>query len=252
MQRMAGHGRKSPSLACPSYRDWIFHTANGIAQRKDDEGEGQGETAAGARPLHSHQRRQSTGVALMQKFLTWIQEQAGNALQGATVQVNIHNGGAATIYSDNGITPMTNPITTGQDGGVAFFTANGFIDLIITKPGVTFNNQETSGIFMFDSAPPVALGGPVVGSINCTIYDSVGNGSNTQLRLANPGGSTCDLRCDGTGNLVLSPTAEIRINRAVIALGGGAVATLGSTGGSGPTSSNQDSWLKFLDSNGNA
>lgn len=55
-----------------------------------------------------------------------------------------------------------------------------------------------------------------------------------------------------SGNVVLSPAGDIRWNKPLVALGGGATATLGTIGGSGPTTAAQNSWLRVLDSTGAA
>lgn len=60
----------------------------------------------------------------------------------------------------------------------------------------------------------------------------------------------------GAGNIltltrqVTFGDADTRFNQALVALGGGAAATLGTIGGSGPAAAGQDSWKKFLDSAG--
>jgi len=57
-------------------------------------------------------------------------------LSGATVTVYVYGGAAATIYSDNGITTQTNPITTDSTGGFSFYAADGRYTLTIAKTGI--------------------------------------------------------------------------------------------------------------------
>jgi hypothetical protein len=60
----------------------------------------------------------------------------------------------ATIYSDNGITPKTNPTTTDILGGFDFYIANGIYDLVFSGSGVTQktrNAVEISKITQADS-----------------------------------------------------------------------------------------------------
>jgi hypothetical protein len=42
---------------------------------------------------------------------------------------------AATLYSDNGITPLANPFLSSSTGQVAFYAANGLYDLVVSKIG---------------------------------------------------------------------------------------------------------------------
>jgi hypothetical protein len=42
---------------------------------------------------------------------------------------------AATLYSDNGITPLANPFLSSSTGQVAFYAANGLYDLVVSKTG---------------------------------------------------------------------------------------------------------------------
>lgn len=68
----------------------------------------------------------------------------------ATVQVNVNGGGIATIYSDDGVTPKTNPITTDSSGEYAFFAADGLYDLVISVSGFT-SETKTAAVLLFDS-----------------------------------------------------------------------------------------------------
>jgi hypothetical protein len=57
----------------------------------------------------------------------------------------------------------------------------------------------------------------------------------------------------GTGTLKLDPaTGDIQWGKALVALGGGAAATLGTIGGSGPATAAQNTWMRVLDSAGAA
>jgi hypothetical protein len=88
----------------------------------------------------------------------------------------------------------------------------------------------------------VQLTGGVSGSSSPTISVNSGN-TNIGLQIATK----------GSGNLLLSPnTGDIRWNKALVALGAGGAATLGNTGGSGPATTTQNTWLRLLDSTGAA
>lgn len=54
----------------------------------------------------------------------------------------------------------------------------------------------------------------------------------------------------GSSDIVLTPTGDIKWGKPLVALGGGAAPTLGTIGGSGPATAAQNSWLRMLDSTG--
>jgi hypothetical protein len=54
------------------------------------------------------------------------------------------------------------------------------------------------------------------------------------------------------GNLKLGGAADIQWGVALVALGGGAVPTLGTIGGTGPAAAAQNTWMRVLDSTGAA
>lgn len=59
-------------------------------------------------------------------------------LIGATVTVTVNPGGAlATLFADNGVTGIVNPMTTDANGAYSFYAANGRYTTIIAKTGYT-------------------------------------------------------------------------------------------------------------------
>ena len=63
----------------------------------------------------------------MQKYASNVQQTNGDALTGASVTVYTDSAHTtkATIYSDNGITQTTNPLTTDAEGEFSFYAADG-------------------------------------------------------------------------------------------------------------------------------
>lgn len=88
----------------------------------------------------------------MQNFFDVVQTRTGDAIQGALITVYDSLGALATIYTDNGITTQTNPITTNADGEYSFYAADGRYSLTITATG--YDTQTRAGIILFDA--PVA------------------------------------------------------------------------------------------------
>jgi hypothetical protein len=90
-------------------------------------------------------------VEAMDHYSKTLQGSSGLAIAGASVTV--YNTGTTTkptIYSDNGITPKSNPFTTGPDGVVDFYALNGVYDLVFSDPRYLFNANQTKGIVLFD------------------------------------------------------------------------------------------------------
>lgn len=89
----------------------------------------------------------------MQHYTNTLFDTFGNAISGASVTVYAAGTTTeSTLYTDNGITPGDNPITTGADGSYDFYAANGRYDLLFTHPGFTFTSADTTGIVLLDLA----------------------------------------------------------------------------------------------------
>lgn len=78
-------------------------------------------------------------------------------------------------------------------------------------------------------------------------------GLTTTLSAQGETNVTLTISPKGSGNLILNPnTGDIRWNKALVALGGGAAPTFGTIGGTGPATAAQNSWMRVLDSAGAA
>lgn len=89
----------------------------------------------------------------MRQYIDTLQDVQGNALVGASVLVQNYIGaGNASIFSDNGLTPITtSTIITGADGQFMFFAADGDYNLVMSKAGTVFKTQ--SPVSLFDGTP---------------------------------------------------------------------------------------------------
>ncbi|WP_052391651.1 carboxypeptidase-like regulatory domain-containing protein [Paraburkholderia bannensis] len=78
---------------------------------------------------------------------------SGLPLVGATVQVNLYPAGTpATIYSDNGVTPIPGgTLTTDANGRFSFYAPNGHYQLVISGSGIT--TQTINDIIILDMLP---------------------------------------------------------------------------------------------------
>lgn len=92
----------------------------------------------------------------MQNYQNNYQDALGNAIPGAVVVVrNFPSNTLATIYSDNGVTPLPNPTTTDSLGMFNFFAANGVYSVTCTKAG--FATKTFSSIQLFDASSLTSL-----------------------------------------------------------------------------------------------
>ena len=76
----------------------------------------------------------------MQQYQNSVASTAtGLPLVGATVQVNNYPAGsAATIYSDNGVTPIPGgTLLTDSNGHFSFYGPNGHYQIVISGSGIT-------------------------------------------------------------------------------------------------------------------
>ena len=89
----------------------------------------------------------------MQKYVNSVASLTGAPVGGASVQVNNYpSGTAATIYSDNGVTQASNPLTTDAvTGGFSFYATDGRYQLVIS--GANIQTQTVNDILLVDHLP---------------------------------------------------------------------------------------------------
>jgi hypothetical protein len=132
----------------------------------------------------------------MRQYIDTLQDVQGNALVGAAVLVqNYIGGGNASIFSDNGLTPIvTSTVSTGADGQFSFFAADGDYNLVMSKNATVFKTQ--SPVSLFDGAAQLtyADGGSVnaIAINNSTLEKAlrVGLRASFQLGITNTGACT--------------------------------------------------------------
>lgn len=136
----------------------------------------------------------------MEKFRQTIIDSEGNIIPLATV--NVYDTGttnSVSIFSDDGVTPESNPFTTGTDAVVKFYAADGRYDVKITKTG--FDDILVVDQQLFDRNITGATGG--IDNLGSTTIgaDSDNNGSgdinlkiggSTQVQLKNNGDFVID------------------------------------------------------------
>lgn len=121
----------------------------------------------------------------MQAVFNVVQDRTGNAISGAFVYVYNSLNALATLYSDNGVTPLTNPTITNADGEYQFYAANGTYSIAISATGYT--GQTITGVVLFDptdanlptSPVSIANGGTGGTSISTAAANLQGTGLDT-------------------------------------------------------------------------
>lgn len=106
----------------------------------------------------------------MQRYINFLASTTGTdstlkVLSNATCIVYISGTStAATLYSDNVLTPQANPFISSSTGQVSFYAADGVYDLVVSKPG--FSTVSISGIDLSSVFAPISV----------TEYGAVGDG----------------------------------------------------------------------------
>ena len=89
--------------------------------------------------------------------------------------------GAATLYSDNGVTPLANPFLSSATGRIDFYAANGRYDVVVSKVGylsVTISDIEFDDLVSVKDFGAIADGvknastGVITGTNNFTAFQA--------------------------------------------------------------------------------
>jgi hypothetical protein len=83
----------------------------------------------------------------MERYSDQVRTRDGRGIRNATVTVRDSSGALATLYSDNGVTPLANPLTTGADGEYSFCAANGRYMVTTSAGGYTGDASEIGPLF---------------------------------------------------------------------------------------------------------
>lgn len=145
----------------------------------------------------------------MQKYQDVIQDQAGNALSGWSVTVNLTGTStAASIFSDNAFTVKANPFVNNTDGTFAFLAANGEYDLTFVNANAAFTIPNRT-IILFDDT--INFITPTVLAANTNDYNPT-NGAQTSLwRISASGAINLTGIAAPLANAFMSPLFLINI-----------------------------------------
>lgn len=160
----------------------------------------------------------------MQRHVDFVTTRGGAAVSGASVLVKTYPAGAtATIYSDDGVTATTNPLTTDANGQFSFYAEDGRYTLVISKTGVITQQTLTDSVLLLDPDDDEASidsadvffipsgSGAIAGdaqdalrlSVHTSQYNTQGNYETARDALT---GTTGVNNLDVSGNLVVTGT----------------------------------------------
>lgn len=153
----------------------------------------------------------------MQKYHESVLNMTGTPADGVSVLVSLFNGGVATIYSDNGVTEASNPLTTNSLGYFEFYAADGRYTLTISGPGIeTINITDVLLEDPQDGSAMVIDGGTIANSAlsNITIDGVAVAGSDiakySRLNDAD-GSSLVGFIQSGSGTLANTVEGKLRL-----------------------------------------
>jgi hypothetical protein len=140
-------------------------------------------------------------------------DREGNAVSGAQVYVRKQSDSSlVTLYSDNGVTPASNPVTSDNDGEFSFYTADNDLKLEVYIGGV--EQQEIQAFQHYDlsvisAAAWTILDDASVGAIRTTL--GVGTGDSPQFTAINLGhASDTTIARTGAGDIAIEGNAVYR------------------------------------------
>lgn len=115
---------------------------------------------------------------------------SGGAVAGASVQVNVRGGGAATVYvAETGGTTRANPLTTDSAGRIEGWLDTGSYNLVVSGAGISTYTQAYEAVSGSGTGS-----GVIIAWVTGTVYalgQAVTNGGNTYIAVdAHTAGAT--------------------------------------------------------------
>jgi len=143
----------------------------------------------------------------MQKYTDVVFSSTGTSavapLPLATVTVAYAAGGTPTLYSDNGVTVLSNPFTSDANGRISFYAADGRYTLTVSKTG--YATVTISDILLEDPSNPNPISATTITATGASTLQGV-----TATSLAVSGAATVGAGMAVTG--ALSATGALTTN----------------------------------------
>ena len=168
----------------------------------------------------------------MQKFVDDIATVVGGSLAPlASASCAVYLTGTSTlasIYSDNGVTALTNPTTSSDTGRLQFYAADGRYDIVVTKPG--FNSTTITDVLLEDPATssdlqylPAGTGAVTRGvqgklreTVSVTDFGAVGDGVADDTAAI----QAAIISAQSNGGVVFFPRGQYRVTTGNISISG--------------------------------
>lgn len=198
----------------------------------------------------------------------WFMYSDGNAPSSHEGNLRIGSNVLPTSALDvTGTITVSGGITTGAASNLSISTSGGEILRVVhvastvnrvhIEGGTTGNSaiirsagETNAPLFIYTSGTGSLTFGTAGGTGQVVITDTASANRRVSMTGSNGGNPTITVTA---GALALGAAAtDIQWLRTNIALGGGAAATLGTIGGSGPAATAQRNWLRFIESDGTA
>lgn len=160
----------------------------------------------------------------MRQYIDTLQDVNGNALVGASVLVQNFIGGAnASIFSDNGLTPIvTATVAAGADGQFSFYAADGDYNLVMSKNATIFKTQ--SPVTLFDGTPQLTYTdtGAVnaYATANSALEKALRPGLRTSFKAVNTNTGASTYQYNGLAVKPLIQRGNIPLSNAAVVVGG--------------------------------
>lgn len=145
----------------------------------------------------------------MKKYFDTVITSTGQPAIGVSVQVNNYPSlTAATIYSDNGFTPKTNPITTDATGYFEFYVADGRYQINISGTGIV--TRQINDVVIEDYAD---MTGPLTITDNSSspAIKITQTGTGNALVVEDAASDTTPFVVDASGNVGIGNLAEANV-----------------------------------------
>lgn len=144
---------------------------------------------------------------MVQKYQNTVQRADGTVVGGASVLVQTYPGAVtATIYSDSGVTPQTNPLTTDALGNFSFYAADGRYQLVVSGNNIP-TNQTYTDILLEDPADA----NNYVLSLGTAGAPSLSFASDANTGVFSPGADTIGLSTGGSERARVASTGQLLV-----------------------------------------
>lgn len=182
--------------------------------------------------------------------ITWYTALIGTA--AGTSRMTLHDDGTL-VLGLSGAAPLAKDAMGGAiqiNGSASIIDAA--LPMIRMKRGATIKSYFVIGDGVSISGV-AAAGDLIIRAEQAIVLRGGGDAGGVTINAAGDLTSASELVISTTAgaHINLTPSGDIKWNKANVALGGGAAPTLGTIGGTGPTTAGQNAWMRVIDGSNN-